>query len=305
MKKVLRFLSLSLVLLSLVVVAVVIIGNRPVSSEAATRQFIINPGDGVVTISSRLEKNGMIRNRYVFLFYAYFLGLNDQLKAGRFRLSPSLATEAIVKKLSTGGSQDYWLKIIEGQRLAEIQPKLDSAKEGYVFPDSYLIPEDYTSDQILQIITNNFNQKLEQASANSTTTLPLTDTLTLASLLEREAKTMEAKKIVSGILHHRLQLKMPLQLDATVQYVRDSKFHPSRYWQPISKSDLSLESPYNTYLYSGLPPGPICNPGFDSLYAAFHPTVTDYLFYITGNDGQMHYAKTLAEHNLNIEKYLK
>jgi len=99
---------------------------------------------------------------------------------------------------------------------------------------------------------------------------------------------------------------MALQLDATVQYARDSQNKNIKdYWQPISKSDLSINSSYNTYKNPGLPPKPICNPSYNSLFAAFHPTDSDYFYYITGNDSLMHYAKTLSEHNTNIAKYLK
>jgi UPF0755 protein len=100
---------------------------------------------------------------------------------------------------------------------------------------------------------------------------------------------------------------MALQIDATVLYVRDSQTRNiTNYWKlPITKSDISLVSPYNTYKNANLPPSPICNPGYNSLYAAFHPIESDYIYYITGNDNQMHYAKTLDEHNTNIAKYLK
>ena len=98
---------------------------------------------------------------------------------------------------------------------------------------------------------------------------------------------------------------MALQLDTTVEYARDSHLSTKIFWQPASATDVHIISIYNTYLHPGLPPGPICNPGSDSLYAAFHPTASDYLYYLTGNDNLMHYAITLKEHNSNIAKYLK
>ena len=100
---------------------------------------------------------------------------------------------------------------------------------------------------------------------------------------------------------------MPLQVDASVQYARDSRSkNLAKYWQPVTRDDLKqIDSDYNTYLYPKLPPGPICNPGYDSIYAVYHPTDSDYLYYITGNDNQMHYAKTLDQHNQNIANYLR
>ena len=98
---------------------------------------------------------------------------------------------------------------------------------------------------------------------------------------------------------------MPLQVDASVQYARDSKIIPTEYWKPLVKTSLSIISPFNTYKNRGLPPKPICNPSYNALYAAFHPIESNYLYYITGNDNQMHYATNLDQHNANIAKYLK
>jgi len=106
-------------------------------------------------------------------------------------------------------------------------------------------------------------------------------------------------------LLNRLSINMALQVDATVQYARDSQIpHPKVFWQPITKKDLNIDSPFNTYKYPGLPPQAICNPGYDSLYAVFHPIKSDYLYYLTGKDNKMHYAKTLHQHHANIAKYL-
>jgi UPF0755 protein len=216
-----------------------------------------------------------------------------------------MSTVEVARTLSTGGSHDYWLKILGGQRLSELEKDFDPALEGYIFPDSYLIPQDYSIDQITAIISDNFQKKYQQASAGSTVSKSEREIVTLASLIEREARTLESKQMVSGILHNRLKLNMPLQVDASAQYIRDTRQKPQKYWLPATKSDLAAVSPYNTYLHPGLPPGPICNPGYDSLYASMHPTASDYLFYITGNDNKMHYAKTLDEHNENINLYLR
>jgi UPF0755 protein len=189
-----------------------------------------------------------------------------------------------------------------------IKPSFDESLEGYLFPDNYLIPRDYQPNQIYSdIIKKNFDTKLAEAKLNSTNS-NLTDAqaVTLASILEREARTLPSKQMVAGIILNRLEIDMALQLDSTVEYARDSKIpHPKSYWQAASGTDIHLVSIYNTYLNPGLPPAPICNPGADSLYAVFHPTPSDYIYYLTGNDNLMHYAKTLTEHNLNIANYLK
>ncbi len=299
-----------------------IVNLSPVSSEKDVREFVVNQGEGLSIIGSRLQKNNFIRNKYIFIAYSYFLGLNKKLQAGSFRITPSSSTSDIIRQLSQKGSHDYWLKIIDGYRLEEIAASLPDQvpfsqkeflaqvkdKEGSLFPDSYLIPIDYSIDQIIQVVASNFNSKLSEASQDPIdTNLSQDQSIILASLLEREAKSLEDKQLLAGILLNRLQINMALQVDATVQFAKDSlSSNLSQYWKPITGQDTrQIDSPYNTYKYPGLPPSPICNPGYNSIYAAFHPVSSDYLFYITGKDGNMYYAKTLDQHNTNISKYLK
>lgn len=309
------FAPLFVFILGFFVLAFFVINSHPFSPTSSTdATFVINQGDSLSTIASRLYQNQLIRQPQVFIFQTYLMGLNNKLQAGGFRLSPALSVSQIITKLSSGGSHDYWLKILPGWRLDQVEQALDNqfslpdSKEGYLFPDSYLLPDYYTLDQILALIDQNFQQNIIKASQSATlkTKLSQSEALTLASLLEREAKSLEDKQILAGIIFNRLSLSMPLQIDATVQSVRDSLFpKPDQYWLPVSKADLSLKSPYNTYLFPGLPPGPICNPGYDSLFAVYHPTDSDYLYYISDNSGQMHYAKSLVEHNQNVSDYLR
>lgn len=280
------------------------------SSDTTKKVFVINEGEPLLSIATRLEKNHYIQNRYVFILESYFLGLHQKIQAGTFYLTSSESLPNLIQKIAKGGTHDYWLKIIPGQRLEQFAPDSDFlavAKkfEGQLYPDSYLIPEKYTDTQIIDLILNNFEKKLAEAKENFTTSLGDSDTLVLASLLEREAKTLTDKKIIAGILSNRLEAGMPLQIDATVQYARDSQKHPTLYWQALSKSDLSINSFYNTYKNRGLPPAPICNPGLDSLTAAYHPTNTNYVYYLSDATGQIHYAASLSEHNANVAKYLQ
>lgn len=275
----------------------------PPNSNPEIKQFVVNQGDGLSEIALRLEQNKYIRNQYVFMFLASVSDLRQRLQAGSFNLSSSYSNQKIIKVLTEAQVAEYWFKIIDGQRLEELTIQFPKENEGYLFPDSYKIPVDYTPSQILSIISKNFAKNFDQAKANSIYSDQ--EIVTLASLIEREARTLESKKMVSGILQNRLKIGMALQVDASVQYARDSLRKPKTYWEPLLANDIDLVSPYNTYKNPGLPPSPICNPGLNSLIAAFEPTPSDYLFYITGNDNQMHYAKTLEEHNQNIAKYLK
>ncbi len=319
MKRVLAIITLFLFVAIIGFLAYLKINSKPVSSNTTNTMFVIKNGDSLVKISQKLKSNSLVRSQYSFLFYAYKLGLNKKIQAGTFRLNQSLSVKEIITKLSQGGVSDYWLKIIEGTRVEENASQFPkntdfTGKEGYLFPDSYLIPTYYTADQIFEVINDNFEQKFAKAKEDATNT-KLTDKqiLVLASIIEHEARTLKVKQGVSGVLMNRLNINMPLQSDVTVQYARDTLAIRSlgeglekyKYWKDLDAADISIVSPYNTYKNNGLPPGPICNPGYDSIYAAFHPTESNYLFYLTGNDGIMHYATTLDEHNTNIAKYLK
>jgi UPF0755 protein len=313
----------------LIVILLIIVGifgfinqnNQPVSSDQTGKIFTVKTGEGIKSIAGRLESNGFVKNKYVFLYYTYSLSLNKKIQAGNFKLSPNLTTKEIAIKLTQAGVTDYWVKILEGLRVEELTDifpddspikstdfiKSVKTKEGYIFPDSYLIPQYFTLDQVISTIQTNFDKKIAQAKVGATNT-QLTDKqiLVLASIIEHEARTLKVKQGVSGVLMNRLNANMPLQSDVTVQYARDTQRKPTKYWEDLAAADIkSVVSPYNTYQNTGLPPAPICNPGLDSIYAAFHPTESDNLFYLTGDDGVMYYAKTLSEHNANIANHLK
>lgn len=320
MKRFLLILASTILLLTAVVFLFLKTNLTPFSSDTKNRVFIIHSGEGLTNISKRLEEDQLIKNNLSFIVYSFLIGQNSDIQAGTYRLSPSLTTSEIVKKLTTGGISDYWLRIPDGSRLEEVallfpdNPYFTSQdflrenknKEGYLFPDSYLIPEYFNLKQILSVVSDNFDQKFSKAKEKSNSELSDRNNLILASLLEREGRSLKSKQMIAGILLNRLNINMALQLDATVQYARDNQVkNLVKYWEPIVKNDLRIESPFNTYKSPGLPPRPICNPGYDSLYAVFHPIDSDYLYYITGNNSQMYYAENLDGHNQNIQKYLK
>ena len=322
MKKPLLFSVVFFVLATIGAIIFFYTNLSPISHDAAVKEFVINQGDSTSLIGQRLVKAGLIKNDQVFLIYSYYLGLNSKLQAGTFRLSSSMSLVDIINKLSKSGSYDYWLKILPGQRIEEIASKLSNpdqfllknkSSEGYLYPDSYLVPKDFTPEQILELTKVNFDKQIKEASAdNANNRMDQKDIVIFASILEREARTVESKRRVAGVLLNRISVGIPLQVDASIQYAVDSFGYKKlkdwtryEFWQPVTADQLDVVSPYNTYQNQGLPPGPICNPGYDSLYAAYHPVESDYLYYITGTDNEMHYAKTLDEHNANITKYLK
>lgn len=175
-----------------------------------------------------------------------------------------------------------------------------SPYEGYLFPDTYIFSALVSTTTIITTLRENFNAKIAPLKDDvARSGHSLEEIVIMASLLEKEARTDESRRIVAGILWNRLKLGMPLQVDAVFGYIfgRDT-YSPSA-------QDLKTESPYNLYLHTGLPPGPINNPGLHTLNAALHPATTTYLYYLTGSDNLMHYATTHAGHQANRAKYLK
>lgn len=174
--------------------------------------------------------------------------------------------------------------------------ELSKGNEGYLFPDTYLFETDIMPEQVRERLIQRFYEKTRELGLSEER---LHDVVIVASLVEEEANTREDRRLVSGILWKRNEIGMALQVDAVFGYIQGTTtYHPTG-------EDLEIDSPYNTYLYRGLPPGPITNPGLDALQAAYEPTETDYLYYLTGDDGITYYAKTFEEHKRNKELYLQ
>ncbi|HQT82578.1 MAG TPA: endolytic transglycosylase MltG [Candidatus Paceibacterota bacterium] len=172
--------------------------------------------------------------------------------------------------------------------------------EGYLFPDTYFFPPSANAASIIAAMRANFDAKIASSSGEiQASGRSLSDIVTMASLVEKEARTTVNRRIVAGILYNRLKLNMPLQVDAVFGYIYGRDTYSPSY------VDLKVNSPYNTYTHTGLPPGPIDNPGMDSLEDALNPTKTNYLYYLTDKNGVMHYATTYAEHQANQRKYLQ
>jgi len=285
------------------------------------KTFVIKRGEKLNSIAERLKKEELIRSPLAFKIVAYTQGLRGKIQAGSFHLSSGWSLYEIARAL-TLGTEDIWLTFPEGwrkeefaQRLAanledfDVQEFLSLAKdlEGYLFPDTYLIPKSTSSSAIIKILTNNFEKKTRGLGVSC-------QDLILASIIEREVKREEDRPVVAGILIKRLNANWPLQVDAAVQYgVANRQFsnlaieqlEDFDWWPKITKDDLEIDSPYNTYKYKGLPPTPICNPGLAAIRAALNPLTTDYWFYLSDGAGKIHFAKTLEEHQKNIIKYLK
>mgnify|MGYP001613393200 FL=1 len=264
-------------------------------------------------IGSSLKREGLIKDPVIFFVYIKFYGRDRQIQAGDYRLSPSMRLSQVIDELNHG-TLDRWVTIPEGYRAEEIADVLSknipsyseswrsvlNENEGYLFPDTYLVPRDADIEMVVTIMRNNFNRKLEEAGVAENSS-NLSRTVILASLIEREAVTDEEKPLIAGVIENRLRRGMALDVDATIQYVKGK---PGAWWPQITQDDYkNVDSPYNTYLNPGLPPGPIANPGIKAIKAALNPQTHSYYFYIHA-DGKIYPARTIEEHQANIQKYL-
>ena len=311
--------------LLLILVIVILVGffwwkeeTKPVDVTSTTSQTVIVPtGTGTSAIGTLLKSKNLIRSQLAFIFMVRKLGLEGKIQAGDFKLSQSENLQTIVENM-THGSLDVSITIPEGYRAEQIADVLQSDlptyetswrdklidKEGYLFPDTYFIPKDADIDSIMNTLTRNFDTKYADIHDGRKMSLTESQIVTIASMVEREAKFAEDRPLVASVILNRLKIGMPLQIDATIQYALGYQSDDKTWWKKnLTTDDLHTESPYNTYTNAGLPPTPISNPGADALQAVIDAPQTNYLYYVSDKSGHNHYAATLDEQNTNIEKY--
>jgi len=301
---------------------------NPFSHE--TIIYTAKKGLGDEEIAKELEEMEIIRSNLFFRIYGVLSFRDGVLQAGKYSLSPNMSMYKIIKKMSRGDTVKNTITILEGWDADNVQKYLqgkglckekeflsliennysetysflkdkprDLNLEGYIFPDTYEFSEDDNCLDFLETVLYNFDAKLnpELRAEIKKQNKSIFDIVVMASLIEKEVRNMEDKKIVSGILWKRLEIGMPLQLDCTINYITGKNDASALI------KDTKIDSPYNTYRYKGLPKGPISNPGINSILAAIYPTQTDYLYYLS--DGKTHFSKTLEEHNIKKALYLK
>ncbi len=287
--------------------------------DKTPRIFVVNRGDGVRDIASRLKKEGLIKDQIAFFLLIKKMGIDQNLQAGDFRLNPSMNAQTVALTL-TKGMLDVWVTFLEGWRNEEMALKLAQelslpeseflryAQEGYMFPDTYLLPKDASGSAIAKILRDNFDQKftLELSDRAKKKGLTQAEVITLASIVEKEASGDADRDTIAAILLKRLERGWPLQADATVQYAVGFQAQERSWWKKeLTTADKAVKSQYNTYLFPGLPPGPIANPGLASIKAVLNSGETPYWYYLHDPEGNVHFAKTIEEHEANIQKYLE
>ncbi len=276
----------------------------------------IAAGDSMDTIAHLLYGQKVIASPLLFKGYVILQRGATSLQAGEYFFPEPESAWQIAARLITGDTRLTPIRVTipEGAttyQMAEILAKKFSRfdavsfaekarpREGYLYPDTYFFPPNATIEEILAVMEQNFFTKIASIQDKiDAFGRPLHEVVTMASLLEREARTYEARRMIAGILWKRLDLGMPLQVDAVFGYIyRRETFSPRL-------SQLEADSPYNTYRNKGLPPGPIASPSLSSLEAAVDPLPSDYLFYLTGRDGKMYYSATYREHLQKKRRYL-
>lgn len=298
--------------------------SQPVDRQSVEPvAVVVPPGSSGKKIGSLLKEKNLIRSGTIFQFFVWKDGLLKKLQAGTFMLQRSMSTAQVAQEL-TQGTNDVWVTIPEGLRAEEIgallEEKLEGfnrteeayqeecvAYEGFLFPETYLLPRLYTATQACRLLRQEYGRQvpMELREAIHQAGKTEEEVITLASIVQREAKRPADMKIVAGILWKRVEIGMPLQVDATLQYIRGYDEKQQKWWPVPAADDKLLNSPYNTYQNPGLPPGPISNPGIDAIMAAIYPEESPYLFYISNSDGsRMYYAETFDEHRQNIVKFL-
>lgn len=302
--------------------------RTPLNPTGETEIFKVEKGNSAKAIAENLQNAGLIKNPFLFRLYVFLALSQYSLKPGEYELSSKMPIRDISDTLVLGGVNEVIITIPEGFNLKQIEDRLvetglakqnelmnyeflkdappvlsdkpkSASLEGYLFPDTYRFFKDATLSDVISKIIDNLSNKLtpDLRAAIKNSSHSTYEILTMASLIEKEIPKDSDRPIVAGILWKRLKAGVPLQVDAALVYIAGR--------QELYEADKKINSPYNTYLYRGLPKGPIANPGLSAIKAAIFPETSPYWYYLSGKDGATIFSKTLEEHNRHKAIYLK
>jgi UPF0755 protein len=314
-----RFFGKSLgIAIFLIVCGLLFVTLRSVApSNFPTGKIVSIPKDSTLSsVAALLQKERIIRSQFFYKGFVVLLGGEKDIKVGDYLFSEPQSALRIASRTINGdiGVARTKITIPEGSSSKDIAriiqkdiPKFDTAgfltqakeHEGYLFPDTYFFYETVSPAEVIQELKLNFDAKMASIEKElATSTIPVKDLIIMASIVEREGISNEDRKIIAGILWKRLEVGMALQVDAAFYYLIGK---PS---SQLTADDLKMDSPYNTYKYPGLPPGPISNPGLEAILDTLQSVKTPYWYYLTGKDGKMYYAKDIDGHVANIQNHL-
>ncbi|TSC95326.1 MAG: conserved hypothetical protein TIGR00247 [Parcubacteria group bacterium Athens1014_10] len=332
-----KFISIIILLVIIPLLGINYYSNTLAVNFEGSREVIfkIDEGESANAIVYNLRNERLIDNGFAFRFYIFLKKLENKFQIGEYKLYAGMKMEDIANILTSKNAlreikitiiedwdskkiaeyleerklakKDDFLKIVNGgsQKWLEIydflkdKPAL-TGLEGYLFPDTYQVYIDSNAKEIIEKMLDNFNKKLnkdlrEEIKSQSKTIFEI---LIMASLVEKEARKNEDRKIVADVFYKRLKIGKALESCATINYILGNN-------KKLSFEDTKIKSPYNTYINPGLPPGPICNPSLSSIKAAIYPEKTNYWYFLSKDDGEIIFSKTIEEHNRNKAKYLK
>ncbi|KAA3661363.1 MAG: endolytic transglycosylase MltG [Chloroflexi bacterium] len=319
--------------------------QQPAGTAVGTVAFVIESGETADTISNNLVQAHLLNDADLFRSYIRYVGIDAELEAGEYNLTADLTIPELAEALTRSVVQETSLTFIEGWRVEEMadllaaqQPALIDANtflsivkrqtpydlsqydflaslpvneslEGFMFPDTYRVPADANAAYLVDLMLQNFGERVTPAmrQAFGSQGLLLREAVTLASIIEREAVVGTERPLMAGVFYNRLAQGMRLEADPTVQYPLGYQTDTGSWWKsPLYFEDLELKSPYNTYEFDGLPPGPIANPGLASLQAVAEPTANDYIFFVVDCTspvpGTHNFSVTYDEHVANVQK---
>lgn len=318
--------SIILGALAIVFVSVYFVWFAPANFAGTKYIFVVEKGQSISAVIASLKEEGFIRSEFGTKV-AFRLNRASSVQAGTYNVSPRMDAWQIANILGASETATVRVTIPEGYTVNQIAGTLNdkgvitasdfinAAKdyssdlellmhrtsgslEGYLFPDTYNMNRGTPAQDLIGQMLDNFVKRVEPVLLSPDSRFNVHQIITLASLVEKEARTDEDRKLIAGVLMNRLAAGMRLDVDATVRYIIND-------WDnPITQSDLNIDSPYNTRKYAGLPPGPICNPGLAAIQAVVSPTDSNYLYYLHDAEGNTYYAKTLEQHNAHKAKHL-
>ena len=310
---------------------------KTASDDPSPVVFVVEPGDTAGDIALRLKRRGLIVDSELFRQLAQYEKADSSLEAGRYELRANMTLREIIAALQHGRIEEIAVTIPEGWRAEQIAKMLvdavgvdgdqfldlvrgsqldaeflqshppEATLEGFLFPDTYLLPIQPTALEVLERMLANFDERFttEMRQAVVEQQMTIHQVVTLASIVEREAVVAEERPIIAGVFLKRLEDGMKLESCPTVQYAMGYQEETAQWWKtPVMLGELDqVQSLYNTYLHQGLPPGPICNPGLAAIQAVLEPVESDYLYFLAKGDGSHAFARTFEEHLQNQQEY--
>jgi UPF0755 protein len=334
MRKRILVASIIVIICSLVLGSLYLYFMNLSTTNSGDNYIIIKKNATLEQVAKQLQEKNIIKSQDVFIYYAKTKGSKGSVKGGNFVIKPRTKLNDLIIRLKDGKSEFTVITIPEGYTLYQIASKLEENKlvkkedmlkeklnilkantmilskkdvlydlEGYLFPDTYYIPNDAKKGEVINIMVDRFKSVFtdKYKARAKELALDVNEVITIASLIEREAANESERSRIAGVIYNRLKIGMPLQVDAAVIYANTKG---EKNIDKVYYNTLKIESKYNTYLYKGLPPGPIASPGKASIEATLYPEKNDYLYYVANGKGHV-FSKTYGEHLTNVKKYIK